>query len=234
MLGALLLIWVGFHVYGALFNNGGAFLTPRNLWNLSVQTSSIGIMATGMVLVIVTRNIDLSVGSLIGVTGMAMGILQVDILPNILGIGHWSIWIITTLFGIALGALIGALHGWLIAYRGIPSFIVTRIVRWPRSAGRRLRTSSRPPSRTAMCTRVPSSRASSWGVVSPPPGRTIPARGSAWVGGCAGAGATEPAGALGLVAAAGAASWTCGRIIAGAALSAAGAGVATGPAGTWA
>ncbi|MEF3047926.1 sugar ABC transporter permease [Pseudotabrizicola sp. L79] len=125
MLGALLLIWVGFHVYGALFNNGGAFLTPRNLWNLSVQTSSIGIMATGMVLVIVTRNIDLSVGSLIGVTGMAMGILQVDILPNILGIGHWSIWIITTLFGIALGALIGALHGWLIAYRKIPSFIVT-------------------------------------------------------------------------------------------------------------
>lgn len=125
MLAALLLIWGGFHLYGAIVNGNGAFLTPRNLWNLSVQTSSIGIMATGMVLVIITRNIDLSVGSLIGVTGMAMGILQVDVLPQILGLGHWSIWIITCAVGIALGALIGGLHGWLIAYRGIPSFIVT-------------------------------------------------------------------------------------------------------------
>ncbi|NEX46255.1 sugar ABC transporter permease [Pseudotabrizicola algicola] len=125
MLAALLLIWGGFHLYGAIVNGNGAFLTPRNLWNLSVQTSSIGIMATGMVLVIITRNIDLSVGSLIGVTGMTMGILQVDILPPILGLGHWSIWIITCVVGISLGALIGAFHGWLIAYRGIPSFIVT-------------------------------------------------------------------------------------------------------------
>ncbi len=125
MIGALLLIWIGFHVYGAAFNNGGAFLTPRNLWNLSVQTSSIGIMATGMVLVIITRNIDLSVGSIIGVTGMMMGILQVEILPAYVGLGHWSIWIITAAVGLTLGAMIGAFHGWLIAYRGIPSFIVT-------------------------------------------------------------------------------------------------------------
>ena len=125
MIGALVLIWVGFHLYGAVFNNGGAFLTPRNLWNLSVQTSSIGIMATGMVLVIVTRNIDLSVGSMIGVTGMVMGILQVDVLPQYLGLGHWSIWIITASVGMILGALIGAFHGWLIAYLAIPSFIVT-------------------------------------------------------------------------------------------------------------
>ncbi|TGD43970.1 sugar ABC transporter permease [Pseudotabrizicola sediminis] len=125
MLAALLLIWGGFHFYGAVVNGNGAFLTPRNLWNLSVQTSSIGIMATGMVLVIVTRNIDLSVGSMIGVTGMAMGILQVEILPPILGLGHWSIWIITCIVGIIVGTIIGSLHGWLIAYRGIPSFIVT-------------------------------------------------------------------------------------------------------------
>ncbi len=125
MIGALLLIWGGFHLYGAIFNGAGAFLTPRNLWNLSVQTSSIGIMATGMVLVIVTRNIDLSVGSIIGVTGMAMGILQVEMLPGYLGLGHWSIWIITAIVGLVLGALIGSFHGWLIAYRGIPSFIVT-------------------------------------------------------------------------------------------------------------
>ncbi|TIT58706.1 MAG: sugar ABC transporter permease, partial [Mesorhizobium sp.] len=58
MVGALLVIWVGIHLL-----SGGLFLTPRNLWNLSVQTSSVAIMATAMVLVIVMRNIDLSVGS---------------------------------------------------------------------------------------------------------------------------------------------------------------------------
>ena len=125
MLGALTLIWVGFHFYGVIFNNFGAFLTPRNLWNLSVQTSSIGIMATGMVLVIVTRNIDLSVGSMIGVIAMSMGLLQVEVLPQIVGIGHWSIWILAVIVGLIVGTLIGARHGWLIAYRGIPAFIVT-------------------------------------------------------------------------------------------------------------
>ena len=125
MVGALLLIWVGFHLYGVVFKDGGVFLTPRNLWNLSVQTSMTGIMATGMVLVIITRNIDLSVGSLVGVTGMVMGILQVNILPQYLGLGHPATWVITAIVGITCGALIGAFHGWLIAYRGIPSFIVT-------------------------------------------------------------------------------------------------------------
>ena len=125
MFGALALIWLGFHFYGLLVNGFGAMLTPRNLWNLSVQTSSIGIMATGMVLVIVTRNIDLSVGALVGVTGMTMGLLQVEFLPQVLGLGHPLIWIITALTGIAVGVTIGAFHGWLIAYRGIPAFIVT-------------------------------------------------------------------------------------------------------------
>ena len=125
MIGALMLIWFGFHFYGVLVNGEGFFLTPRNLWNLSVQTSSIGIMATGMVLVIVTRNIDLSVGALVGVTAMVMGILQVEILPQYLGLGHGAIWIITVIVGMTLGACIGAFHGWLIAYRGIPAFIVT-------------------------------------------------------------------------------------------------------------
>ncbi len=125
MVGALVMIWVGFHFYGVFFRDGGVFLTPRNLWNLSVQTSYIGIMATGMVLVIITRNIDLSVGSIIGVTGMAMGLLQAEVLAPLLGIGHPVIWIVAVIVGLSLGVLIGAFHGWLIAYRGIPSFIVT-------------------------------------------------------------------------------------------------------------
>lgn len=125
MIGALLLIWVGFHLYGHFVNGYGAFLTPRNLWNLSVQTSSIAVMATGMVLVIVTRHIDLSVGSLLGFTAMIMGVVQVWILPKFLGLGHPMIWMITVVIGVLAGALIGAFQGFLIAYLSIPAFIVT-------------------------------------------------------------------------------------------------------------
>lgn len=125
MVGALLLIWLGFHYYGEIANGYGAFLTPRNLWNLSVQTSSIAVMATGMVLIIVTRHIDLSVGSLLGVTAMMMGVVQVWILPNLIGFEHPMIWVITVIVGIVFGAIIGAFQGFLIAYLGIPAFIVT-------------------------------------------------------------------------------------------------------------
>jgi D-xylose transport system permease protein len=125
MIGALVAIWLGFHFYGYFVNGFGAFLTYRNLWNLSVQTSSITVMATGMVLIIVTRNIDLSVGSMLGVTAMLMGALQVWILPSYLGIGHPAIWIITVLFGLFIGVAIGTFHGYLIAYLEIPAFIVT-------------------------------------------------------------------------------------------------------------
>jgi len=125
MIGATALIWIGFHLYGSLVNGNGAFLTARNLWNLSVQTASVAVMATGMVLVIVTRHIDLSVGSILGFTAMCMAIMQVWILPEYLGLGHPLIWPIAVLTGLVIGALIGAFHGYLIAYMGIPAFIVT-------------------------------------------------------------------------------------------------------------
>ncbi len=125
MIAALLLIWIGFHLYGQLVYGFGAFLTPRNLWNLSVQTASIGVMATGMVLVIVTRHIDLSVGSILGFCAMSMAIIQVWILPEFLGLGHPAIWIITVLCGLVIGTVIGGFHGFLVAYLGIPAFIVT-------------------------------------------------------------------------------------------------------------
>ena len=89
MVGALLVIWLVFHVL-----SGGIFLTPRNLWNLTVQTSSIAVMATGMVLVIVTRNIDLSVGSILGFTGMVMAALQANILPGMLGFDSPFTWLL--------------------------------------------------------------------------------------------------------------------------------------------
>jgi D-xylose transport system permease protein len=125
MIAALALIWIGFNVY-TLFQTGeGLFLTPRNLWNLSVQTSSIAIMATGMVLIIVMRHIDLSVGSIIGFVSTIIGVAQVRFLPVYLGLDNPAIWIIAIVVALALGAAIGAFHGSLVAYLGIPAFIVT-------------------------------------------------------------------------------------------------------------
>jgi D-xylose transport system permease protein len=138
MLVALALIWVSFHIM-----SGGTFLTPRNLWILSVQTASVAIMATGMVLVIVSRNIDLSVGSLVGVLGMAMALIQAEILPGWIGFDHPLTWVIALAAGIALGAVIGGFQGAIVAYVGVPSFIVTlggllvwRGVAWAMASGR--------------------------------------------------------------------------------------------------
>lgn len=120
MIGAFVAICVLFNIA-----TDGRFLTPRNLFNLSVQTASVAVMATGMVFVIVTRNIDLSVGSMLGFIGMTVAALQVQVLPEILGLGHWSIWIIAALAAVAMGALLGAFQGWVIGYLTVPAFIVT-------------------------------------------------------------------------------------------------------------
>ncbi len=121
MLGVLALIWLGFNVA-----SDGIFLTPRNLWNLSVQTASVATMSTGMVLVIVTRNIDLSVGSILGVVGMIVGVTQTQFLPALLGgYDHPATWLIAVLVGVGVGTLIGAVQGYVVAYLGVWSFIVT-------------------------------------------------------------------------------------------------------------
>lgn len=120
MIAALAVIWLGFN-----WLSGGAFLTPRNLWNLSVQTASVAVMACGMVLVIVTRNIDLSVGSMLGFVGMVTGLVQARLLPELIGFEHPATWLISILAAIALGGLIGLFQGALIAWLAIPSFIVT-------------------------------------------------------------------------------------------------------------
>jgi D-xylose transport system permease protein len=119
---ALVAIWIGFG-----FASNGLFLTPRNFYDVSVQSVPVAIMATGMVLVIVSRNIDLSVGSIMGFTSYMMAMTQAIWLPQNLGLGYhvWYFFIIALLVGVLLGALIGAIQGGLIAYVGIPSFIVT-------------------------------------------------------------------------------------------------------------
>jgi D-xylose transport system permease protein len=122
LLVALVIIWIGFNIA-----SGGTFLTARNLWNLSVQSASIAIMATGMVLVIVSRNIDLSVGSMLGFIGYTMAMAQTVWLPETFGLGldHPMTWVIVVVLGLVLGAVLGGLQGFVIAYGYIPSFIVT-------------------------------------------------------------------------------------------------------------
>lgn len=116
MVAILLMIWLSLNVA-----TGGIFLTARNLYNLAVQSSVVGIMATAMVLVIVARHIDLSVGSILGFTGMMIAWLQVDIFPLA---AAWN-WPATILIGLTLGATIGAFQGYWVAYRGVPAFVVT-------------------------------------------------------------------------------------------------------------
>lgn len=116
MLGALILIWITLN-----FLTGGVFFTARNMYNLAVQTSVVGIMATGMVFVIVARHIDLSVGSVMGFIGMVIAFLQVNYFT--LGAG-WN-WPSTIVLGLILGGVIGLFQGWWIAFRGVPAFVVT-------------------------------------------------------------------------------------------------------------
>ena len=122
MIGAFFVICLVFNVW-----TEGRFLTPRNIFNLTIQTVSVAIMATGMVFVIVTRHIDLSVGALLATCSAVMAMTQTEILPNALGLGfgHPLIPWVTILVGIATGVIIGAFHGYLIGYLAIPAFIVT-------------------------------------------------------------------------------------------------------------
>ena len=120
MVVALAAILIGFGVA-----TGGRFLTPVNMLNLTVQSISVAIIATGMTLIIVSRNIDLSVGSIVGVVGMAQVLLMTQTIPGIIGYDHPATWIIALLAGLVIGGLIGAFQGSIIAYVGVPSFIVT-------------------------------------------------------------------------------------------------------------
>ncbi len=122
MIGAFAILCIGFDLF-----TGGRFLTPRNIFNLSIQTVSVAIMATGMVFIIVTRHIDLSVGALLATCSALMAMTQTQYLPQLLGMGlgdPLTPWIAIAV-GIVAGTLIGAFHGWLVGYLTIPAFIVT-------------------------------------------------------------------------------------------------------------
>lgn len=122
MIGAFVLLCLVFNVL-----TDGRFLTPRNIFTLTIQTVSVAIMATGMVFVIVTRNIDLSVGALLATCSAIMAMTQTEIIPVFfqLGLEHPATPWITIVVGMLAGALVGAFNGWLIGYLTVPAFIVT-------------------------------------------------------------------------------------------------------------
>lgn len=110
MAAVLVAIAIGFHALT------GSFLTAENLYNIAQQTAVVGIVASGMALVIVARQIDLAVGSLLGAVGVLMAWLQYT--------QGWSVGA-SLLAGLAFALLIGLFQGWLSAVIGIPSFVVT-------------------------------------------------------------------------------------------------------------
>ncbi len=122
MVGAFVVLCIAFDLA-----TGGRFLTPRNIFNLTIQTVSVAIMATGMVFIIVTRHIDLSVGALLATCSAVMAMTQTRWLPETLGLelGHPLIPWLAILTGLLTGVVIGAFHGWLVGYLAIPAFIVT-------------------------------------------------------------------------------------------------------------
>ncbi len=111
MVFALVAIWGIF-----AWHTEGAFLQPRNISNLLIQMSVTGILSVGMVLVIVTRQIDLSVGSVVCFLGALMAVLNTNH-----GWNPLSAFAMTAAVGIAVGLFQGYLH----AYQRIPAFIVT-------------------------------------------------------------------------------------------------------------
>jgi D-xylose transport system permease protein len=110
MAAVLVAIAIGFHALT------GSFLTAENLYNIAQQTAVVGIVASGMALVIVARQIDLAVGSLLGAVGVLMAWLQYT--------QGWSV-AASLAAGLGLALAVGLFQGWLSAVVGIPSFVVT-------------------------------------------------------------------------------------------------------------
>ncbi|MFA6505609.1 MAG: multiple monosaccharide ABC transporter permease [Treponemataceae bacterium] len=95
---------------------GGILFKPMNITNLVLQNSYVLILAVGMLLCIVTGNVDLSVGSVVAFVGAVAAIVMVDMkMPVPVGIA----------IALAIGLAVGAFHGFFIAYLRIPPFIVT-------------------------------------------------------------------------------------------------------------
>ncbi|MCL3777117.1 MULTISPECIES: multiple monosaccharide ABC transporter permease [unclassified Actinomyces] len=95
---------------------GGQSLSPQNVSNIITQNAYILVMAIGMLFAILMADIDLSVGSVVALTGAVAGVVTVS----------WGLpWPVGVAAGLTVGILVGVWHGFWIAFVGIPAFIVT-------------------------------------------------------------------------------------------------------------
>ncbi|KQZ05059.1 sugar ABC transporter permease [Microbacterium sp. Root53] len=116
ILGSLIVIILLFQVLTLVFKGAGLTLSSGNLINVVNQYSYILILAIGMVMVIIMGHIDLSVGSVAAFTGIIVAKAMAD----------WSLpWPLAIVLGLGVGVLVGAWHGFWVAYVGVPAFIVT-------------------------------------------------------------------------------------------------------------
>lgn len=111
-------IYIAFVLIVVLFTimTDGLLLSPINLTNIVLQYSYVLILALGMIMVIVAGHIDLSVGSLVALTGAVSAVLVIK---------TGAPWWVGILAAVAVGALCGVWQGFWVAYVGIPAFIVT-------------------------------------------------------------------------------------------------------------
>ncbi len=112
--GAMAAIWVGLLLlFGALSSN---FLTAWTLGTLANRIPALAVVSAGMTLVLIGGGIDLSVGSVLGLCGSVLGAAMVN--------WHWPLWA-GVLLCLGIGALAGAVNGWVSVGLRVPSFIVT-------------------------------------------------------------------------------------------------------------
>lgn len=106
----LAVLWVFFALQSEVF------LTPQNLSNLLVQSTVVGIMAIGLMFVLLVKEIDLSVAAINGVTAVLMAKLIVEY-----GVSPW----LAVAIAVAMGTVIGSLSARWVTFIGVPSFVVT-------------------------------------------------------------------------------------------------------------
>ncbi len=127
---ALVFIWGIFAIVTA-----GGYIIPQNISNLFRQMTVTSFLACGMVLIMVTGNIDLSVGKLAGFVSVVVAYFQAYTWSEMLPGQPLLAAILSILIGLVVGTLIGVMQGYVVAYLRVPAFIVTLGGMWILNGG---------------------------------------------------------------------------------------------------
>lgn len=130
LIGALVVIWIYFY-----YRTDGTFMAPRNFSNLFRQMTVTAFLSVGMVLVIVTGNIDLSVGKLAGFVSVVVAYYQSGWLSDQFPDQDILVTVLSILIGVGVGLFIGVIQGYIIAYLEVTAFIVTLGSMWILNGG---------------------------------------------------------------------------------------------------